>query len=226
MRWPVVMVVIVGMAMGGCTVAGMPTPTAPGPNAPFPPTWTPTPTLHETPTATLVVRPTPTWDGTPPPPSEEYVPRVSSAQLHRLIQEHGQVTVVDVRMPAAYERVHIKGAVNIPLEELSERIGELDGNRTIVFYGTAPNEYMSLRAAMTLYRAGFSKVAVLDGGLTAWSSAGYPVGGTRLTPTPRPVAPPWTVTLLPTSTVSPTAGATPVITRQLSTPTPTFGGSR
>ncbi len=211
--------------MAGCTSVSTPEPTAPGPGAPYPPTWTSTPTSHATPTATLVVRPTPTWNGTPPPPSEDYVPRISPAKLHRL-QERGQVVVVDVRMPAAYERVHIKGALNIPLEELDERAGELDGNKTIVFYGTAPNEYMSLRAAMILYRIGFSRVAVLDGGFTAWFSAGYPVGGTRLTPTSRPAAPPWTVTPLPTSTASPALSPTPASPHETITPTSTPGGPR
>ena len=41
----------------------------------------------------------------------------------------GRVTLLDVRTAAEYERVHIDGFVNIPLDELRERIGEIDTNK-------------------------------------------------------------------------------------------------
>jgi rhodanese-related sulfurtransferase len=122
---------------------------------------------------------------------------------------------------AAYKQAHIPDATHIPLEELSERIGELDGNKTIVFYDLTPNESMSLPAAMLLYDLGFTKVVVLEGGLQRWFSDGYPIEGTLLTPTPGVLGPPWTVTPLPTSTAIPTITSTPTAISATSTITST-----
>lgn len=191
------------VAFGGCKTQLTPTIIVPGRDAPFPATWTPTIEIESTPTATLVVVPTPTWDGTPPPPSEVYVPRITASKLALALESRDPVTVIDVRNRAAYDQVHVPGALHIPLEDLKDRLGQIDGNKTIVLYCTSPNRSMSLEAAMTLYRLGFSKIAVLEGGLQAWYSTGYPIAGTILTPTMVP-GQPGTVTPLPTEPPVPT----------------------
>lgn len=214
------MLVILGVMLVGCARAAIPTSVVPGPDAPFPPTWTPGAVGESTPTATLVVRPTPTWDGTPPPPSEAEIPRVSPARLHRGL-ESGEHIAVDVRNLAAFNQARIGDALHVPLEELSERVGELDGNKVIVFYDLSPNDFASLAAAMELYGLGFTKVAVLEGGLQRWYSDGYPIEGTLLTPTPGPAGPPWTVTPLATSTAMPTLTRTVTPISATGTVTPT-----
>ena len=143
------------------------------------------------------------------------------SRLYRALGEEAAVTVVDLRNLAAYEQAHITDAVHIPTEELADRVRELDRDRTIVFYCLSPNEATSLQAAMTLYRSGFTKVAVLDGGIQKWYSDGYPIEGTILTPTPRLIGPPWTVTTLPTLTPLPTAIRTRASVQQ--TPTSVQG---
>jgi rhodanese-related sulfurtransferase len=148
------------------------------------------------------------------------VPRISPARLYRE-RESGEYVVVDVRNLAAYNQARIGDALHIPLEELSERAGELDGNKTIVLYDLSPNDFASLSAAMQLYDLGFAKVAVLQGGLQKWYSDGYPIEGTLITPTPGPIEPPWTVTPLATSTPIATITNTPTPVSATSTVTPT-----
>jgi rhodanese-related sulfurtransferase/TusA-related sulfurtransferase len=43
-------------------------------------------------------------------------------------------TLVDVRSREEFDNGHIQGAVNIPVDSLRERIGELDPNKTIIEY--------------------------------------------------------------------------------------------
>jgi rhodanese-related sulfurtransferase len=142
------------------------------------------------------------------------------------------VTVVDVRTLAAYEQARVPGAQHIPLEELSERAGELDGNQTIVVYVLSPSEKEGPRAAMVLYELGFTRVAVLEGGIQRWYADGYAIEGTWLTPTPDEVGPPWALTPEATGTgaaeveVTATDSAAATSTSQAvpevsSTPTPT-----
>lgn len=204
-RW-VILAIAAMMALTSCRPAGVPATRALAKDAPFPATWTPTALIEETPTATRVVLPTPTWDGTPPPPSLNDVPRMLPARLDRALRgdlpkglESG-VTVVDVRSFAAYEQAHVPGARQIPLEELSERAGELDGNQTIVVYVLSSSEDEGPQAAMVLYELGFTSVAVLEGGIQRWYAEGYVIEGTWLTPTPDEVGPPWSLTPLATET--------------------------
>ena len=150
------------------------------------------------------------------------MPRRTAGQLYRVYENEQEWTVVDVRTLASFEQVHIPGAAHLPLEELEERIGELDGNKTIVFYCLSPNDAMSLQAAMLAYAAGFSQIAILSGGIQEWYSDGYPIEGTLLTPTPRAGGPPWTVTPLSTTGVSTqTVTVTPATVQPTATRVPT-----
>ena len=46
----------------------------------------------------------------------------------------GTAVFVDVRPPSSYEASHIPGALNIPLNELPTRLGELDADAWIITY--------------------------------------------------------------------------------------------
>lgn len=45
----------------------------------------------------------------------------------------GDVTLVDVRIPEQYQAGTAKGAINIPLAELQNNIGSLQGKKVVVF---------------------------------------------------------------------------------------------
>ena len=47
------------------------------------------------------------------------------------LQANGGVTLLDVRKPEEYEAGHIDGTVLIPLDELRQRMGELDKSRPV-----------------------------------------------------------------------------------------------
>src|SRR5213082_981596 len=67
----------------------------------------------------------------------------------------------------SYEIAHIDGAVLIPLGELPDRLGELDGHREVVT--NCHHGARSLKALEILKAAGFSKVRSLRGGIDGWA---------------------------------------------------------
>lgn len=69
--------------------------------------------------------------------SRKSMETLTSSELIQKI-EQGEVTVLDVRPRAEYEEGHIAGALNMPVEELEERIEELPKNREIVAYCRGP----------------------------------------------------------------------------------------
>ena len=61
-------------------------------------------------------------------------PGVSVPQLHEQLSGDGKPFLLDVRSSAEFERGAIPGAVNIPIEELRERLDETPSDRPIVAY--------------------------------------------------------------------------------------------
>ncbi|MGH2883719.1 MAG: rhodanese-like domain-containing protein, partial [Solirubrobacteraceae bacterium] len=76
---------------------------------------------------------------------------------------------LDVCTTREYAEAHIEGAMNVPLSQLAERVGELPSDRTIVVY--CASGYRSAIASSLLRREGLPRVANLVGGLAAWNSA-------------------------------------------------------
>ncbi|MCU0835820.1 MAG: metalloregulator ArsR/SmtB family transcription factor [Chromatiaceae bacterium] len=86
----------------------------------------------------------------------------------------GLVTVIDVRPPEEYAQGHIPGALNIPLDRLESRLGELPAEREIVAYCRGPWCVLAFEAVARLRTAGV-KARRLEDGLPEWRRAGRPV---------------------------------------------------
>lgn len=61
-------------------------------------------------------------------------PTIPINQLDEWISRGQEMFLVDLRNKSSYERGHIKGAVNIPFEDLEDRLTELPRETPIVFY--------------------------------------------------------------------------------------------
>ena len=61
----------------------------------------------------------------------------------------GSVTLLDTRTPKEYSMGHAKGFINIPVDELRERIGELDRNKPVyVICQSGLRSYIASRILM------------------------------------------------------------------------------
>lgn len=80
--------------------------------------------------------------------------------------------LVDVRTPEEFASGHLPDAINIPLQELSGRLGEIAANEPVVLYCRSGNR--SGQAAQLLAGAGYTQILDL-GGIIAWEAAGLPV---------------------------------------------------
>jgi molybdopterin/thiamine biosynthesis adenylyltransferase/rhodanese-related sulfurtransferase/molybdopterin converting factor small subunit len=77
------------------------------------------------------------------------------------------LVLIDVREPHEWEISHIDGARLIPLSQLPDRLGELDGHSEIVTH--CHHGARSMKALEILRGAGFGKVRSLAGGIDAWA---------------------------------------------------------
>ena len=85
--------------------------------------------------------------------------------------------VLDVRGPSEYGAKHLESAINIPLNHLLERLGELPRDRPVVVH--CAGGYRSSIAGSILQREGIANLRDLAGGLAAWEAANLPVIAAR-----------------------------------------------
>lgn len=100
--------------------------------------------------------------------------RSSTTEVTTLINR-GKTTILDVRTAAEFANGHLREAKNIPLGELSSRIGELDKSKGKTIVVVCERGVRAEKAARLLKAAGFEDVTTLDGGMAAWQSSGLPV---------------------------------------------------
>lgn len=97
------------------------------------------------------------------------IPKLDPEQLEQLMQGKPPV-LVDLRSPAEFKgaKGHIRGAMNIPLAELSARLGELETREARPVVLIDERDAGSLKAARLLQAKGFTWFYVLEGGFHAW----------------------------------------------------------
>jgi rhodanese-related sulfurtransferase len=85
---------------------------------------------------------------------------------------NGEAVLVDVREPDAFQAAHPEGAINIPIGELADRLGELpEGVQVITSCGGGTR---GPKAAAQLQELGID-ARVVKGGLRGWTGAELPV---------------------------------------------------
>lgn len=95
---------------------------------------------------------------------------ITPAELAELLAGEDPPRVVDIRRPAAFRRGHLPGSVNVPFDELPERVAELAGADRVVT--VCPHGEASVQAARLIgsYEGtADARVESLAGGLAAWT---------------------------------------------------------
>jgi rhodanese-related sulfurtransferase len=82
----------------------------------------------------------------------------------------GDYLLLDVRTQEEYDAGHIEGSTLIPVDELGNRISEIEDykDKTVLVYCRSGNR--SVTASNILISNGFTKVHNLLGGIGAWST--------------------------------------------------------
>jgi rhodanese-related sulfurtransferase len=95
---------------------------------------------------------------------------VSPDEARALLGEGAQL--VDVRAAHEWEGGHISGALHLPLDQLGERIEELDKDRPVVLYCRGGTR--SSMATEALAASGYEAMKLTDG-VVGWAEAGLPI---------------------------------------------------
>ncbi|MBD3670994.1 MAG: VTT domain-containing protein [Gammaproteobacteria bacterium] len=104
-------------------------------------------------------------------------PKMDPVELLEWLRTENPPLVLDVRTAEEFsgELGHIKGAVNIPVQELKSRLHELNDYVERPIAIVCRTDVRSAKAAIMLAKEGFAKTHVIRDGMTAWNQHGYPV---------------------------------------------------
>jgi rhodanese-related sulfurtransferase len=102
---------------------------------------------------------------------------IPSREFQRLLGEQSDLAVLDVRTPAEFDEVHVAGARNVPLADLSPKAlyegGTLPAGKPV--YLLCRSGARARQAAEKFAALGFDSAVVVEGGTLACVEAGMPV---------------------------------------------------
>lgn len=107
---------------------------------------------------------------------EKVYPWVRAQDLWQEGKIRTDLHLIDVRTPAEFGEVHVPGAINVPLADVSRFLSVIkakSGDGPIVLMCRTQNRIKL--AYDQLKEFGVNDCHLLDGGITAWKTAGYPV---------------------------------------------------
>jgi len=101
---------------------------------------------------------------------------ISREEVQILVQSNGRTLLLEVLPRDYYERGHLPGARNAPLDGLEHVVRKLAPSldRPLVTYCSGPTCSNSHLAARRLRDLGYRDVRVFTGGKAAWREAGLP----------------------------------------------------
>jgi hydroxyacylglutathione hydrolase len=99
--------------------------------------------------------------------------RVSAPMVAEELAGADPPLLLDIRNPREWATKHIHGSVNVPLNHLQERIGDIPRDRRVAVH--CVGGYRSSIAASILHQYGITNLIEMAGGLAAWDAANLPV---------------------------------------------------
>jgi len=105
---------------------------------------------------------------------QQKVHTLSFDELLKMYKENAKFVLVDARSQEDYDKKHLPGSINIPLEDLKSYADRLDKSEVIVTYCGGFQCPVSTEAAKELMTLGFKKVMDYKGGIQEWTEKGYP----------------------------------------------------
>ena len=101
-------------------------------------------------------------------------PSVSLEDARDALQKSSMV-VVDIREPSEHATGVAKGALLIPMRQVSQRLAELPAPGKEPFLVICNTQNRSSRMVDQLRAAGYTNASFVNGGMSQWSARGWPM---------------------------------------------------
>src|SRR6476660_4212308 len=98
---------------------------------------------------------------------------VSAAAVRAMLNDGNELALIDIREELAFSQNHLLWARSVPLSRLEVRFARLVPRLATRIVLCDDNGGLVERAAVILTAAGYAELSFLDGGIAAWSKAGF-----------------------------------------------------
>lgn len=105
------------------------------------------------------------------PPSS--IKQITVEEVSLSIQEGKQVILLDVRTQGEYARGHLQNSINLPTDELEEKISGVIPDKNQLIYVYCLSGARSDMAVDYLSQIGYHNVLSMKSGLLAWRALKY-----------------------------------------------------
>lgn len=102
------------------------------------------------------------------------VNNMSPLQATRFMNNENAI-IIDVNEVSEFDSGHIKSAINIPMTDLSNKLGDLDKYKNKAVLTCCKHGNRSGKACKILQKSGFTNVHNIAGGIHSWLESNLPV---------------------------------------------------
>lgn len=102
---------------------------------------------------------------------------IKAKELNKMIESGEKMIIVDCRSKWAYDEGHIKGAINLPVNDVDKLAPQLIPKKEseLVLYCGSENCFNSIAEFERLEKLSYKNLLHFEGGLEEWVAAGYPL---------------------------------------------------
>ncbi|PSB11282.1 rhodanese-like domain-containing protein [Pleurocapsa sp. CCALA 161] len=101
-------------------------------------------------------------------PSDYYT--VQKIDALKTLTKEKQALLVDIRQPKEYAHGHIKGAINLPLRDITQNLDQIPKDRPVVLY--CATGYRTAMGVMALQMLEYDNVRGFPPSIEGWKAAG------------------------------------------------------
>lgn len=103
------------------------------------------------------------------------VPQISAEEVKKALDENQDVLLLDVRTSEEFAKNRIKGAINVPVDQVEDKISSFIPNKERKIYIYCLSSSRSVHAVDTMQKLGYTNVYNLTSGLLAWRAKQFPL---------------------------------------------------
>jgi len=101
---------------------------------------------------------------------------ITPEDLKKRLDLGEEIVVADVRRRDSYDKLHLAGAMSLPMDDHAKWGPTIPKETPLVMYCACEGDESSMRAAREIRQSyHHQRVMVLKGGLGGWVDAGYPI---------------------------------------------------
>ena len=103
------------------------------------------------------------------------VPTVSVDDLMQAITANEDILILDVRTPGEYAKAHIANSINLPVDEVEEKVSRVAPDKSKKTFVHCMSGSRSIVSVDMMVKMGYTNVFDVTSGLLAWRIKKYPL---------------------------------------------------